>query len=159
VEKPDAKILSPAKHPLELMLELAKEAVASGSPAAQQFTEQLDEIGSPHGARRHATQAALSQRSPPAVPLARPLLHALYSPRRDRGRPAGMDDLNNRLRAGILDLRSLAAGLKEEEKASVAGRAQDAQELAEGETSPRGPEVSPRSPPRPPPLPTPALPP
>lgn len=100
VEKPDAKILSPAKHPLELMLELAKEAVASGSPAAQQFTEQLDEIGSPHG----------------------------------------MDDLNNRLRAGILDLRSLAAGLKEEEKASVAGRAQDAQELAEGETSPRGPE-------------------
>ena len=27
-----------------------------------------------------------------------------------------MDDLNNRLRAGILDLRSLAAGLKEEER-------------------------------------------
>ena len=73
-----------------------------------------------------------------------------------------MDDLNNRLRAGILDLRSLAAGLKEEEKASAAQRAQDAQELAEGETSPRGqksPEVAPRSPPRPPPLPTPPLPP
>ena len=74
-----------------------------------------------------------------------------------------MDDLNNRLRAGILDLRSLAAGLKEEEKASAAQRAQDAQELVEGETSPRGPEVTPRhaprSPPRPPPLPTPPLPP
>ena len=69
-----------------------------------------------------------------------------------------MDDLNNRLRAGILDLRSLAAGLKEEEKASAARRAQDAQELAEGETSPRGPEVAPRSPPRPPPLPTAPLP-
>jgi len=70
-----------------------------------------------------------------------------------------MDDLNNRLRAGILDLRSLAAGLKEEEKASAERRAQDAQQLAEGETSPRGPEVTPRhaprSPPRPPTLPTP----
>ena len=53
-----------------------------------------------------------------------------------------MDDLNNRLRAGILDLRSLAAGLKEEEKASAERRAQDAQQLAEGETSPRGPEVT-----------------
>ena len=51
---------------------------------------------------------------------------------------------NNRLRAGILDLRSLAAGLKEEEKAAAARRAQDAQELAEGETSPRGPEVTQR---------------
>ena len=71
------------------MLELAKEAVASGSPAAQQFTEQLDEIGSPtHGARRHATQAALSQLSQPAAPFARPLLHALYSPYGDRVRPA-----------------------------------------------------------------------
>ena len=70
MEKPDAKVITPAKHPLELMLDLAKEAVASGSPAAQQFTEQLDEIGSPtHGARRHATQPALRQLSQPAVPL------------------------------------------------------------------------------------------
>ena len=37
---------TPVKHPLELMLELAKEAVASGSPAAKE----LDEIASPHGA-------------------------------------------------------------------------------------------------------------
>ena len=89
MEKPDAKIITPAKHPLELMLDLAKEAVASGSPAAQQFTEQLDEIGSPtHGARRHATQAALSQLSQPAAPFARPLLHALYSPCGERVRPA-----------------------------------------------------------------------
>ena len=68
MEKPDAKIITPAKHPLELMLDLAKEAVASGSPAAQQFTEQLDEIGSPtHGAPpRHPAgpQAAQSACSP-----------------------------------------------------------------------------------------------
>lgn len=37
---------TPVKHPLELMLELAKEAVASGSPAAKE----LDEVDSPHGA-------------------------------------------------------------------------------------------------------------
>jgi hypothetical protein len=48
---------TPVKHPLEVMLALAKEAVASGSPAAQG----LDEIGSPHG-------GALPPLSPPPPP-------------------------------------------------------------------------------------------
>ena len=37
---------TPVKPPLELMLELAKEAIASGSPTAKE----LDEVDSPHGA-------------------------------------------------------------------------------------------------------------
>eukprot|EP00964_Phaeocystis_antarctica_P117650 scaffold81448_cov42-Phaeocystis_antarctica.AAC.1 len=84
------------------MLELAKEAVASGSPAAKE----LDEIASPHGE----------------------------------------DDLNNRLRAGILDLRSLAADLKEDDKKQKAQSIDQrlAAASAKGENSPRGPEVTPR---------------
>ena len=72
---------------------------------------------------------------------------------------AGEDDLNNRLRAGILDLRSLAADLKEDDKKQKAQSIDQrlAAASAKGENSPRGPEVTQRSPPRTstPPTPTP----